>query len=242
MTMPPPSPLAIVRQALAFFRRPHSLQPGEERFPDQVRPLLALWAFNLTGLFLLLPLLLAWTRAMGIEPPQMTQKIPGKWLILLTVFILPVVEEIVFRGWMTGKRWQLLSLGLFPGAVLLAAFMFGLTRHAAAPLQIGLTALPLLAVAVVLLLLRRRSDRADWFARQFKWWFWGSALVFGSAHYCNYHTTGWAVLPVVLPQLWSGLIFGFTRLRFGLLRSIALHCASNAFVLAAFYLFRIPAA
>jgi len=241
MTEPLASPLATVRQALAFFKRPHPVLPGGEPLAEQVRPLLALWALNLVGLFLILPLLMAWTRAMGIEPPQMTKEIPAKWLILLTVMVLPPLEEIVFRGWLTGKRWQLVLLGLIP-AVLLGAFLFGLSRHLGPVLHYGLALLPLLAIAAALLLLRQRSERPAWFVRQFKWWYWGTALVFASAHYSNYHETGWAVLPVVLPQLWSGLVFGFTRLRFGILRSMALHCASNAFVLAAFYLFGIPSA
>lgn len=235
---PAPSP-AIVRQAFAFFKRPQALRPAAGPWAPQFRPLLALLALNLAGLFLLLPLLVAYTKAMGIEPPQMTRDIPKAALLPLAVLVLPVLEEIAFRGWMTGKRWQLLLLATLAGFAVAVAVgeMLELPLLELA----ALVGLPLV-LGIGLWKMTDRSGTPAWFARQFKWWFWGGSLVFAVFHYSNYNSTGWALAPVVLPQLWSGLIFGFVRLRFGILRAMLLHCASNGIVLAMTYLAGIPGA
>lgn len=229
----------IVRQALAFIKNPRAIRPEAEPLNAQLKPLLGLYALNLGVLFLLLPLLMAWTKWLGIQPPQMTKEIPELLLLLLTVLILPPLEEIVFRGWLLGKPWQLFALAV------LALGGIGLgTAQAYHSQALALSVLALMVAALIagIWTLRRKSEAPGWFTRNFRWWYWGSAVVFASAHYSNYNSTSLAHLPVVLPQLWSGLVFGFVRLRFGILRSMTLHMASNAFVLGAFFLVGIPGA
>jgi membrane protease YdiL (CAAX protease family) len=169
----------------------------------------------------------------------MTQDVPQGLLLLLAVAILPPLEEAVFRGWLTGKRWQLVLLG---GLVIaMGGLLISQSTGSKALAIVGLGA-GIAMVAAGLWLTKDRSGTPEWFVRQFRWWYWASCLVFAAAHYSNYPALTAAHLPVVLPQLWSGLVFGFVRLRFGILRSMTLHVASNAFVLGAFYVFGIPAA
>lgn len=233
------NPQAIIADALAFFLRPRLLHPEQSNWRSQLGPLLALLGLNLSILFLLLPLLIAWTHVMGIEPPRMMRDMPEATVLMLAVFVLPPLEEIVFRGWMSGRPAALLVLGI--GLVLVGLLTLG---HLAGLDRIA----PLLALAGLLTsligawLLRRKVHAPQGFVRNFKWFFWGSTLIFASAHYSNYGELTAAHLPLVLPQFWSGLVFGFTRLRFGLLRSTAVHCASNAMVLVAFWVFGLPTA
>lgn len=255
-TLSQPASGGIVRQALAFIKSPHAMRPGprgptagevfgseppapRETVSQQLAPLLKLWLLNLGVLFALLPLLMLWTRGMGIEPPKMTQDMPQGILLLLAVAILPPLEEIVFRGWLTGKRWQLVLLA---GLVLALGGLLVSQATAIRALAIAGLGAGVAMIAAGLWLTKDRNGTPDWFVRQFRWWFWASCVIFAAAHYSNYPALTLAHLPVVLPQLWSGLVFGFVRLRFGILRSMTLHVASNAFVLGAFYLFGIPAA
>lgn len=235
-----PGAPGIVRQALAFIKHPRAIRPNAgEPLKAQLKPLLTLYALNLGVLFLMLPLLMLWTKWIGIQPPQMTEKIPELYLLLLTILVLPPLEEIVFRGWLAGKPWQLYALGVLvlTAVGLGAAQVFGPGWLVLAVLAVGVAAL----VAGVWIQ-RSRTEAPASFTRNFRWWYWGSALVFASAHYSNYGSVSLAHLPVVLPQLWSGLVFGFVRLRFGILRSMSLHMASNAFVLGAFFLGGVPGA
>ena len=227
----------VVQEALRFFLRPRLIRPGSGDWRAEGRPFLALLGLNLGVLFLILPLLIAWTRALGIEPPRMMHDIPEAMVLLLAVAILPPLEELAFRGWMTGRPRALFPLGVAILAALVLVRLQGAGPGWLAP-AITLGAGGVAAAGAVAL---RRIDLAPlWFTRNFKWFFWGSTILFASAHYSNYPAMSLAHLPLVLPQFWSGLVFGFTRLRFGLLRSILLHCASNATVLAAFLLFGIP--
>lgn len=228
-----------LREALRFFAKPRAIRPVREPLRAQVRPLLTLYGLNLGVLFLLLPLLMWWTKTVGIQPPQMTREIPELALLVLTIAVLPPLEEIVFRGWLAGKPWQLFALGVvaLAGIALGAAQVFGTDL-----LVLGVVVLAVVALVAGTVVLRRRQDAPRWFTANFHWFFWGSTLIFAAAHYSNYKEMSLAHLPVVLPQLWSGLVFGFTRLRFGILRSMALHMASNAFVLGAFFLAGVPSA
>ena len=230
---------AILAEALAFMVWPHARRPESLPLRKQQAALLALLMLNLGVLFLLLPLLILWTQAMGIELPRMMRDIPPLMVVVMAVLVLPPLEEIVFRGWMTGRPR---ALALLAGAVAIGLGLVAVHAARLAFLAPGIAIAGVVAALAAAWALRKREATPDWFTRNFKWFYWGSALIFASAHYSNYPAMSAAHLPVVLPQLWSGLVFGFVRLRFGLLQSITLHCTSNALVLVAFYLFGLPAA
>ncbi len=69
--------------------------------------------------------------------------------------------------------------------------------------------------------------------RYFKVAFYIFALAFGFVHITNYEITTKILLcsPILIaPQFFAGLYFGFIRVKFGLLWSIALHAAYNTFL------------
>ena len=111
--------LAIIAEAAAFFLRPRLLQSRSHSWQGQLRPLLALLGLNLGVLFLLLPLLIGWTHLMGIEPPRMMRDVPEAAVLVLAVLVLPPLEEIVFRGWMSGRPAALWVLGVGVALVVL---------------------------------------------------------------------------------------------------------------------------
>jgi hypothetical protein len=67
------------------------------------------------------------------------------------------------------------------------------------------------------------------FARHFRWFYWGSALAFAGIHLSNF-TEGNALflLPLTLPQLLLGLILGYVRVHFGIWANTAFHAAHNS--------------
>lgn len=156
---------------------------------------------------------------------------------LFDFFILaPLLEELVFRGWLTG-RIAALRFALY-GFAAMALF------SAALYLPVGyVTAVSLTGVAVAFAGLLHWSVTRDtgtevpaWFTRHFHWFVWGSSLAFGLIHLGNYeplaHPLG---LLVVLPQTIGGLLLAYTRTRLGLGAAIAHHAAYNAVFLASDY-------
>jgi len=165
--------------------------------------------------------------ALGLEMPE--HMLDGLELgPLLLGFILigaPLGEELAFRGWLSGK----------PGHVdaLIVAIATGLAVTATpetAPPWVPL-ALIVAGVLVGAYLLWRKRGRPPmpFFARHFRWFYFGSALAFASVHLANF-TEGNALilLPLTLPQFLLGLILGYARVNFGLWASVLLHMAHNS--------------
>jgi membrane protease YdiL (CAAX protease family) len=75
--------------------------------------------------------------------------------------------------------------------------------------------------------------------KAFKIAFYAFAIAFGFLHITNYEMTKNILLfsPLLIaPQIFAGLYFGFIRVKFGLLWSIALHATYNALLFSLFLL------
>ncbi|MEO6247474.1 MAG: CPBP family glutamic-type intramembrane protease [Sphingomicrobium sp.] len=152
--------------------------------------------------------------------------------LLVGALLLPIFEEILFRGWLDGRRRHLAMVAALIGLVVSVAAG---TRLLPGPrLLIGAIAGATAQWVLLGWWLARRAGPIvpGWFAGRFAWLYFGSALLFGLAHMSNYPLgRPWLLLPFVLPQAFAGLLFGFARVRHGMWANIALHSTSNALFL-----------
>jgi len=168
----------------------------------------------------------------GVLPAPAKSDISPTIDLINALIFAPVLEELLFRGWMTGRTaglrfaaWGMAALG-----VLLVSLQLPdeLARHLAKGAAI--------AVLLALFQWSRSRDRdtsvPSWFIRHFRWLVWGSTLLFGAIHLGNFesmtHPLG---ILVVLPQTLGGLLLAYTRTRLGLRAAIAHHAAFNAIYL-----------
>ncbi|MXO61184.1 CPBP family intramembrane metalloprotease [Altererythrobacter salegens] len=191
-------------------------------------------AFAVLGkLFVLDLLLMATLIGLAALAEALGAKFPGHLLtglemsppiIALIVLGAPIAEETVFRGWLSGRPGHVLAVLLLLGGGIAFTVLSGGGREVAA------LAAPVIAfvLAIAAIWWKRRSDAMGFFQRHFRWFYWGSALAFGSVHLTNF-TSGNALilLPLTLPQLLLGLILGYARTRFGLWSSMLMHAAHN---------------
>ncbi len=187
-------------------------------------------ALYCAGLAVIGPLIAVWGRAFHLSAAASFSGFSPLVLVPAVVLVFPLLEEALFRGWLTGRPRALWLLAM---AVLGAALLGAVSLHwqeTAASLGAVATVPAALAGWFVL---RRRTDPPRWFAAAFGAWFYLSVLVFGLMHMANYHSASLIVLPMVLPQLWAGLVFGYLRMRHGLIASALAHAAGNAATLAA---------
>lgn len=205
----------------AFLRAPNVLAPAGLRSPGAARTIGAMLALHLLGLMVIGLLMSGWMTLMGIEGPDAFAQFPPHYLVPLAVLGAPLIEESVFRGWLTGRPralWLLLCLLVGIGLTVLA--------------QQGLLA-PLaaagwpLAASLVGWIVLRKLRAGPLFRTGFPLIFYASAIVFGLIHVLNYSAPGLAHLPLILPQLWAGLTLGFLRLRVGLPAAMLVHAVSN---------------
>jgi membrane protease YdiL (CAAX protease family) len=213
---------------LGFVMRPtHPAQPiGWGR---ELAPALAAVAVLHMGVTVLVLLPLSqWARGAGFLPAPVPLDMSPAALVVSFVVIAPVTEELLFRGWMSG-RVASLRFALY-GAAALALLLGSLAVPAGDRLPVALAAVAAVFAGIVHWGLTQRRDARvpDWFVRHFAPIVWGSSLVFGLIHLGNY--TGFANpvgLLVVLPQAIGGLLLAYVRTRIGLTAAILYHAAYN---------------
>ena len=152
------------------------------------------------------------------------------------LLLAPVLEELVYRGWLTG-RIAALRFAAY-GFAAEAIFIGALFVPPDMAVTLGLAGVAVALAGLVHWSLTRDRDTAvpEWFTRHFHWFVWGSTLLFGLMHLGNYEplTHPLGVL-VVLPQTIGGLLLAYTRTRLGLGAAMAHHAAYNAVFLAGDY-------
>lgn len=149
-------------------------------------------------------------------------------LALMVVVIAPLAEEILFRGWLSGRPAHLaaflaLVLGVMSAAVALV------NRGGAH--YLATVAITLVLVVAALVFLRKRPV-PGWFRAIFPLMFWLSTLAFASIHLLNYEQGSLAILvPLVLPQFVLGTILAYLRVNYGLWSCVLLHMLHNGLIL-----------
>ena len=156
----------------------------------------------------------------------------------LFAFLLfaPVTEELVYRGWLSGRvaALRFAVYGFAAEALLLAALF--MDAQSGAAVSMGATGLVFAGLLHWLMTRERDTQIPPWFTRNFHWMVWGSSVAFGLVHLGNYeplsHPLG---VLVVLPQTIGGLLLAYTRTRLGLGAAVLHHAAYNALFLASDY-------
>ncbi|WP_442589550.1 CPBP family glutamic-type intramembrane protease [Pedobacter sp. AW31-3R] len=136
----------------------------------------------------------------------------------------PVAEELLFRA----------QLRRFTGMLLFVSYIAGAILSAVLKSSWGFLLSPviffLLFIAYRLTLPQSVSRKFQFWEKIFPWHFHFTALCFGLIHLQNFEQ-GITLLPAgllyTLPQLAVGLIFGYTRMNYGLKYAIALHAMYN---------------
>ncbi len=211
------------RRLGAFLRRP-SLEVGAQNAaPFTV--LGRIYALDMAAMAVLITLASA-AIAMGFYLPK-TALAGAEFtpIIIMAVIVgAPVMEEIVFRSWLSGKPGHALAL-VFGAA---GAGGFALT-HADTPLLGAGLLLAGFAGGLAALVLLRKRGAMRWFAALFPGFFWLSTFAFALVHLANFSEGSLGILlPLVLPQLILGGLLGYIRVRIGLWAAILLHAAHNA--------------
>lgn len=148
-------------------------------------------------------------------------------LALDVILGAPLVEEVIFRGWLSGRKRHLAAIAV----PILGAFGVGvLSGTGVAGNGVWVIAIAVFCVGLTILLFWTGRDRQPvrWFSRAFPLLFWLSTIAFACIHLANFDAGArWVLLPLVLPQFLLGVLLGYLRVHYGLWASIALHALHN---------------
>ena len=226
----------MIRTVLADFRAwlaaPRLIAPMPLR--DGWRTWGVMLGLYLCGLVVIGGALSVWQRAMHVPSPTAFAGFSGPALALFVVLAAPIGEESLFRGWLTGRPRALWLLAMAIVATLALVAVQAHWHDTAASLGFIATVVAALIGWVALF---RRADPPRWFVRRFGVWFYLSVAVFALSHMANYPRLSWTLVPMVLPQMWAGLVFGYLRMRHGLIASILAHACGNAAALSVALMF-----
>lgn len=196
----------------------------------------ALWrgatGLYIAGLIVLIPLLGLWQRGLGLPSADAFGKVPPALLLPMVTLLAPVAEECVFRGWLSGRPR---ALALMAGLLVAGAALWSMRDGAPHPLGWAIVAVAIPGAGGLWLAWRSR-ETPRWFVAAFPALFMAHAVVFALFHLGNYPRITPALLPMVLPQLWAGLVFGFVRVRISLPASMLTHALGNLVAVTAAFL------
>ena len=230
-TVPPPATLLEEWSRFGgFLKRPH-LPDARGHEPGKARAVGRLLALDMIVMVVLLTLI-GVVSAFGFELPDNVNNELGLSVgaIVLVVVVAPVLEELIFRSWLTVRPAVMAAVAV--SVIGFGAVPYGVSQmdpEQSMPLLLAIG--PLVAMVAAPLaaysLLRRPVPR--WFIAGFPVFFWLSTLGFALVHLANY-TEGSLVfrLPLVLPQFALGTMLGYLRVHYGLAPAIALHASHNA--------------
>jgi membrane protease YdiL (CAAX protease family) len=216
------------RDWASFVRRPALPDCANLGLVDGLKAVLPLYALDLAIMAVLFGAL-GVAMALGFEMPEhMLGEFELTPLLVLGILAgAPIGEELVFRGWLSGRPGHVLGSLILVGAIVL--FMLGGRNSGTAGAELwSFGALGALALSGLSVFLLRGRPAMRWFQRHFAWFFWASALLFAAIHLTNFATAGPSLLPLVLPQFALALLLGYLRVTHGLWSSILLHMLHNA--------------
>jgi len=162
---------------------------------------------------------------------------------------LTLKEKGVFLLIVLGLSFTINFLFVFLIGGLEQLGLFSMEEHAMSKMFEEFTPMLIVFAAVVMapvleeLIFRAPITLFCKYKTNFRWIFYGFAIVFGYVHITNYELTTNVLLisPIlVAPQIILGLFLGMVRVKFGLLYSILFHAVYNAILVIPGVLFYAP--
>ncbi len=221
---------STISALLAFLREPRLIHAPYESAASKIAA--GFWLFILSLVItigfgvLALPFMLMAKAAPGDQLQRaLTQSLPS--IVVSVILLGPLIEEIIFRGWLTGT-WR-----SFAGSALFLAVVFGgaplMTKFFGGPLIVKQLILVGLGLFTIWLLAPiDRGARVPGYERAFPFLFWGQGIVFGVLHYHNVAADS-AIISLLstLPLIACGWLWGYARIALGLKGAVMLHAAYN---------------
>lgn len=214
----------------AFMKSPSLERHDQSTAPirDTITTFIVLSILMIAVSAILLPFVLAMGAGQSAVLDS-TMSVDPLRLVIAVVILGPLIEELLFRSWLSGKWRDLAATSAFAIVLYGSRAGIGDTSWGKENLAGYLTIAAAIAAYLVVRRLQQSTDRSAIFTKHFKWIFWISVVTFGALHLSNYSGSGGVALFIfTIPQMVAGAAFGFARIKIGLASAIALHMMYNS--------------
>lgn len=212
-----------VKEFLDFIKNPSYIAENTTMtLNEKVSYIKKLLKFKALLLIVILPILIYTKRLTGATSIEL----PDTWgTYLAIVIIAPIMEEIIFRYGLRYSKTILACLTWLP--------IYWLLKYTVSESNFMMAmGLSFLSIPVMRFAMKPFDAQLEklWI-RGFPFLFHVFAITFGLIHLSNYsHISNYFLaIPLVSSQIVSGYVFGFIRMKFGLIYSMGLHSAWNLF-------------
>ncbi|CAM2065156.1 CPBP family intramembrane metalloprotease [Sulfidibacter corallicola] len=225
----------LLREFTAFLRNPH-LTPSPKSTKAKITDTVGLFIlkiFFLIGLGLFFALLSPIYDPENLTKSNMAERFSPIILILVGGFILPLLEETLFRLSLRFNPGYLALTSSVASYYVLTKLVYNTSLSAVDESLVVRVGISICACALIYPILRIESigsALANFWRRYFRWIFYGTCLFFAWIHISNYESSlvNLLMMPIItLPQLSSALIYGYTRVAFGFQYPLLLHFSNN---------------
>ena len=151
--------------------------------------------------------------------------------ILIGVFVVPLIEEVIFRLPLVFKPFYLSISSCFSSLIIISKFYFH-TGYLNFDNLFFIRLLIAIVIGIVMYLFTRKYTVLieRFWDIYFKWVYYGSIIMFGSLHITNFELTkeNLLLLPfLTLPQLIAGIYTGYIRVKYGFIYTLIFHSMNN---------------
>ncbi|MBV7258314.1 CPBP family intramembrane glutamic endopeptidase [Erythrobacter crassostreae] len=237
-SFPQPSSAREEWRAFGTFLKNPTLPDHKKRMGSGARAILRMLGLDLIFLLIFIAALMTLV-AIGIKLPENLNSSLEMSIgtVVLVVIAAPLIEELIFRSWLSGRPRYLIVLPILFVAGTVAAVMGVSKTGEEAELGVGLSLLGGALFAAIATAVVWKRPTPQWFKTIFPGAFWLSSIAFALVHFANY-TEGsiLVLLPLVLPQFVLGSIAAYLRVHYGLWTAVALHAVHNGIAIGVAFL------
>ena len=227
--------METIRDFIAFLIRPSFSVRTHQSWRLLWRPLLVILSLKLVVTYTLIAILSYYKGSVGFEREEIESVLGEEWwqILLLAVIVGPVAEEMIFRGPLTRRPVPVLigaSAAAALGTYFLIVFVFESFGWPLSLRRIALLSLPFASAGLVFWIICRfqKQDRlGPLLEKALPFLFYGMAVAFGLFHLNNYATDWLLAAPMALNPFFGAVVYGFARIKWGLLPAVLLHMGNN---------------
>lgn len=217
----------------SFLKRPHLPEQKRGGLGGQTIATFRMLVLDLIAMSLLMAVAGA-VMVFGFEIPRtaLAEIEITAAIVFAVVLVAPLLEELVFRSWLSGRPRYLIGFPIALIAGVGAAMAGANSTGDQAEIALGAAMLGGIVLYMIAAAMLWKRQAPAWFRTIFVAMFWLSTLAFAAIHLLNFSEGNLAaLLPLILPQFILGTMLGYLRVNYGLWTAIALHMLHNGLII-----------